>query len=126
MKTCFFTKEGPKAVGPYCTAVRTGDVIYMSGVVPLDPKEGKPVGGGIEAETKRVIENLEIIAAELDRTLADALKVTVYLTDMGDFPKVNALYKEAFGPDYPARTCVAVAALPLGVHIEMDVILSAE
>ena len=125
MKTCFLTEKGPKAVGPYSTAVTAGGMIYLSGVVPIDPATGKAVDGGIEAETAQVVETLKVIASELGRSLADAVKVTVYLTDMSDFAKVNALYQAAFGPQYPARTCVAVAGLPLGVHIEVEVILQA-
>ncbi|MDR1570685.1 MAG: Rid family detoxifying hydrolase [Oscillospiraceae bacterium] len=122
--TRFFTQSGPRAIGPYCTASVTDGAIYCSGVIPVDPSTGKLVEGGIEAQTARVLENLRIIAAELGVSLFDALKTTVFLQNMSDFAAVNALYKDAFAPDYPARSCVAVAALPMGALVEIEVIFA--
>ncbi|GHU65298.1 reactive intermediate/imine deaminase [Clostridia bacterium] len=117
----FFTEKGPKAVGPYCTAVVAGDTVYCSGMLGLAPETGKLADDGVEAQTAQALVNLQLVASELGVTMADAAKSVVYLTDMSDFAAVNALYKQAFGPEYPARTCVAVAALPLGAKIEIDV-----
>ena len=117
----FFTECGPKAVGPYCTATIAGDIIFCSGMLGLDPAAGKLSPGGIEAETAQALVNLQLISTELEVTMADAAKVVVYLTNMSDFAAVNNLYKQAFGPDYPARTCIAVASLPLGASVEIDV-----
>jgi len=125
MKKHINTQSSLKPGGPYCTAVQTESLIFLSGMIPLDPSTGKPIAGDIQAQTARVLENLRLITAELGKSLADAVKVTVYLTNMGDFSAVNALYAEAFAQNLPARTCVAVAALPLGVNIEIDVILEA-
>ncbi|MDR1598270.1 MAG: Rid family detoxifying hydrolase [Oscillospiraceae bacterium] len=117
----FYTDKGPKAVGPYCTAVTAGDTVYCSGMLGLDPETGKLAGDGVEAQAAQALVNLQLVATELGVTMADAAKSVVYLADMGDFAAVNGLYKQAFGPDYPARTCVAVAALPLGAKVEIDV-----
>ncbi|MDR0397338.1 MAG: Rid family detoxifying hydrolase [Oscillospiraceae bacterium] len=117
----FFTKMGPKAVGPYCTAVSAGGTVYCSGMLGLDPGTGKLAGDSIESQAKQALDNLQVVSAELGLTMAEAAKVVVYLTDMGDFATVNGLYKQAFGPDYPARTCVEVKGLPLGAKVEIDV-----
>lgn len=122
------TSKGPKAAGPYSSAVVHGDLVYLSGVVPADPETGAIVTGGIEIEAKRVLDNISLILSELDLTLANVIKATVFLADMNDFAKVNAVYKDAFdacGSDgYPARSCVQVARLPLSVNIEIEVIAS--
>ncbi|MDR1262794.1 MAG: Rid family detoxifying hydrolase [Oscillospiraceae bacterium] len=117
----FFTEEGPKAVGPYCTAVIAGDTVYCSGMLGLDSSTGKLVEGGVESQAAQALANLQLVATELGLTMADVAKTIVYLADMADFGAVNALYRQAFGLEYPARTCVAVAALPLGALIEIDV-----
>ncbi|GHU74090.1 reactive intermediate/imine deaminase [Clostridia bacterium] len=119
----FFTEKGPKAVGPYCTAVVAGDTVYCSGMLGLVPETGKLADGGVEGQAAQAFTNLQLVVGELGFTIGDAAKVVLYLTDMNDFAAVNALYKQAFGPDYPARTCVAVAALPMGAKVEVDVTL---
>lgn len=121
MKKCFCTEKGPKAVGPYSTAVITGDTVYLSGMIPLDPATNKIVEGGIEAQALRALENVKIVLEEMGLGMENAAKVTVYMTNLKDFAAVNAIYKDWFGPDYPARSCVQVSALPLGAQIEIEV-----
>ena len=123
-KQCFLTEKGPKAVGPYSTAVTYGDTIYLSGMVPIDPATQKPVEGDCVAQAKQVFANIRTVLDEMGADMKDILKTTVYLTDMGEFAAVNAEYKNWFGPDYPARTCVEVSKLPLGVSIEVEVIVA--
>ena len=121
MKKCFCTEKGPKAVGPYSTAVVAGDTVYLSGMIPLDPASNKIVEGGIEAQATRCLENIKIVLEEMGMGMENAVKVTVYMTNLADFAAVNAIYKEWFGPAYPARSCVQVAALPLRAQIEIEV-----
>lgn len=124
MKECFLTSKGPKAVGPYSTAVIHGDTVFVSGMIPLDPATGKVVEGGIEAQARQALENVKTVLGEMNLTMQDTLKVSVFLTNLADFGTVNAIYGEYFGPNYPARTCMQVGALPLGVSIEIEVIAS--
>ena len=124
MKECFLTSKGPKAVGPYSTAVIHGDTVFVSGMIPLDPATGKVVEGGIEAQARQALENVKTVLGEMNLTMQDALKVSVFLTNLADFGTVKAIYGEYFGPNYPARTCMQVGALPLGVSIEIEVIAS--
>ena len=126
MKKCFCTEKGPKAVGPYSTAVIAGDTVYLSGMIPLDPATNKIVEGGVEAQAKRALENVRIVLEEMGLGMEHAVKVSVFMTDLSQFAKVNAIYKEWFGPDYPARSCVQVAALPMGAQIEIEVIAVTE
>lgn len=121
-KVCFKTAKGPAAVGPYCTAVVYGETIYMSGMIGVDPATQKPVEGGTLAQAKQVFANIKTVLGELGATMDDVLKTTVYLTDMAEFAAVNQLYAEAFAPDYPARTCVEVSKLPMGLSIEVECI----
>ncbi|MGN0991716.1 MAG: Rid family detoxifying hydrolase [Candidatus Ventricola sp.] len=121
-KICFKTQKGPAAIGPYCTATVYGDTVYMSGVIGVDPAVGKPVEGGTLAQAKQVFENIRTVLGELDLTMDDVLKTTVFLTNLGDFAEVNKLYAEYFGPNYPARSCVEVSRLPMGLSIEVECI----
>ena len=121
-KICFRTQKGPAAIGPYCTATIYGDTVYMSGVIGVDPAAGKPVEGGTLAQAKQVFENIRTVLGELDLTMDDVLKTTVFLTNLGDFAEVNKLYAEYFGPNYPARSCVEVSRLPMGLSIEVECI----
>ena len=121
-KVCFRTKLGPAAVGPYSTATLAGDTIYLSGMIGIDPAVQKPVEGGTLVQAKQAFENIKTVLGELGATMDDVLKTTVYLTDIGEFGEVNKLYAEYFGPDYPARTCVEVSRLPLGLSIEVECI----
>ena len=121
-KICFKTKLGPAAVGPYSTATLADETIYLSGMIGIDPAVQKPVEGGTLAQARQAFENIKTVLGELGATMDDVLKTTVYLTDIGEFGEVNRLYAEYFGPDYPARTCVEVSRLPLGLSIEVECI----
>ena len=121
-KICFKTQKGPAAIGPYCTATLYGDTVYMSGVIGVDPAVQKPVEGGTLAQARQVFENIRTVLGELGLTLDDVLKTTVFLTNLGDFAEVNKLYAEYFGPNYPARSCVEVSRLPMGLSIEVECI----
>ncbi|MBQ9951416.1 MAG: reactive intermediate/imine deaminase [Clostridia bacterium] len=123
MKKCFLTQNGPRAIGPYSTAVIHGDTCYLSGVIPVVPATGKLAEGGAEEQARQVFENMKTILAELNSSMADVLKTTVFLQDLGTFAAVNAIYAEYFGPDYPARSCVEVAKLPMGALVEVEAIV---
>ena len=126
MKKCFLTQKGPKAIGPYSTAVMHGDVCYMSGMIPVDPAVGKLVEGGAAAQAKQVFENMKTVLQEMNLSMNDVLKSTVFLSDLGNFSAVNEVYAEYFGPDFPARSCIQVSALPMGALIEVEAIASIE
>ncbi len=111
-----------KAVGPYSPAVRDGDRVYTSGQVAQDPATGKLIEGGIVAQTEQVFQNLGALLSAANKSLADAVKVNVYLTDLRDYPAMNEVYAKHFVAPYPARTTVAVAALPLGAAVEIELI----
>lgn len=121
MKKCFCTQKGPRAIGPYSTAVIAGDTVYMSGMLPLDPATNTIVDGGIEAQAVRAFENIRLVLQEMGLGMENAVKVSVFMTNLKDFAAVNAIYKDCFGPDYPARSCVQVSALPMGAQIEVEV-----
>lgn len=121
-KVCFKTKLGPAAVGPYSTATLAGETIYLSGMIGIDPAVQRPVEGGTLAQARQAFENIKTVLGELGATMNDVIKTTVYLTDIGEFGEVNKLYAAYFGPDYPARTCVEVSRLPLGLSIEVECI----
>ena len=123
MKKCFLTQNGPRAIGPYSTAVIHGDTCYLSGVIPVVPATGKLAEGGAEEQARQVFENMKTILAELNSSMADVLKTTVFLQDLGSFGDVNAVYAEYFGPNYPARSCVEVAKLPMGALVEVEAIV---
>jgi len=112
-------------VGPYSAAVRCGDLIFLSGQAGQDPATGQLVSGGVEAEAEQVLRNLEAVLKSAGKTFDDVIKVGVFLTDMQDFPKVNAIYAKHFKAPFPARTTVEVAGLPLGAAIELDLIARA-
>ena len=118
------TKDAPTPVGPYSQAVLTGNTLYVSGQVAIDPASGDMVGGGdVEAETRQVLKNMEAVLKEAGATSHNVVRTTVFLADLGDFAKVNALYAEYFdGPISPARACVQVAALPKAARVEIDCI----
>ena len=117
------TAAAPAPVGPYSQAVQLGELVFVSGQIPLDPETGKIVDGEIEDETRQVMRNLKAVLEASGADLASVLKATVYLTDMSLFPRINAVYSEAFDADpAPARATVEVSALPLGAHVEIDAI----
>lgn len=117
------TEAAPAPVGPYSQAIRSGDMVYASGQIPLDPTTGEMVSGEIEDETRQVLANLRAVLEAAGSGLDRVVKATVYLTDLALFPRVNAIYAEAFDHDpAPARVTVGVAALPLGAQVEIDAI----
>ena len=124
-KVCFKTQKGPAAVGPYCTATIYGGMIFMSGMIGVNPQTGKAPEGGTLAQAEQAFENIKTVLAELGADTGDVLKTTVFLTNIADFSEVNKLYAEVFGPDYPARTCVEVSALPMGLSIGVECIAKA-
>lgn len=124
-KVCFKTQKGPAAVGPYCTATIYGGMIFMSGMIGVNPQTGKAPERGTLAQAEQAFENIKTVLAELGADTGDVLKTTVFLTNIADFSEVNKLYAEVFGPDYPARTCVEVSALPMGLSIEVECIAKA-
>jgi len=116
------TDRAPKAIGPYSQATIADDVVYTAGQIALDPATGEVVTGGVTEQTERVFANLRAILEAAGTGLASVVKTTVYLTDMNDFKAMNDVYARAFGDHRPARSTVAVAALPRGVRVEIDVI----
>jgi 2-iminobutanoate/2-iminopropanoate deaminase len=114
--------DGPKAQGPYSIAVRQHGFVFLSGQIPLDPKSGELVSGPIEAQTARVIENLQAVLAAAGLSLHDVVKTTVFLKNMGDFSRMNETYGQYFGANPPARSTIEVARLPRDVHIEIEAI----
>ena len=114
----------PDAVGPYSHAVRSGGLLFCSGQTPLDPATGKLVEGSIGEQTRRCLENLQVVCAAAGAELSDAVRLGVYVIDMGTFPEVNEAYASFFGEDPPARSTIGVAALPLGAGVEIDAIVA--
>ena len=121
-KTAITSTAAPAALGPYSQAIKTGKTIYMSGQIGLDPATGHLVDG-IGAQIVRVFENLKAVAAASGGSLADAVRVTIYLTDLAHFAKVNEVMAQYFPAPYPARAAVGVASLPRGALVEADAIL---
>jgi len=117
-----FTPEGTVVVGPYSPAVEAGDLVYFSGQIPIDSATGKIIEGDIKAQTLQCLVNLTKVLSAAGLTSDDVVKTTVYLIDMGDYASVNEVYGEYFKPPYPARTAIAVCALPLGSKVEIEVI----
>jgi len=117
------TSNAPKAIGPYSQAVRSGNTVYFSGQIPLDPASGELVGGDITAQTRRVFENLKAVCAAAGGSLAQLVRVGIYLTDLGNFAAVNAVMAEYCSEPYPARSTIGVAALPRGAQVEIDAVL---
>ena len=116
--------HAPAAVGPYAQAVWNGDALYLSGQTPIDPATGKLIEGDIGVQTERAFENLKAVLEKAELGLDDVIKVNVYLTDMADFSAMNAAYERQFTEPFPARTTVAVAALPLGARVEIELVAS--
>jgi 2-iminobutanoate/2-iminopropanoate deaminase len=123
--TAIATRHAPAPVGPYSQAIRVDGFVFVSGQVGLDPATGKLVEGGVAEQARRVLDNLSHILAAADLTLEAVVRTTIYLVDIDDFATVNAIYGERMGTPPPARSTVAVAALPLGARVEIDVIASA-
>lgn len=119
-KKIIFTDKAPKAIGPYSQAVRTESMVFTAGQVGLNPETGELVEGGIEAQTRQVLTNLKSVLEAADSGLSFVVKTTVFLKDMNDFAKMNAIYAEFFSENPPARSTVAVAALPKGALVEIE------
>ena len=119
------TAEGaPHAVGPYTHAVVSNGLVFCSGQVPLDPNTGKLVEGTIGEQTKQCMQNLSVVAAAAGAQLSDAVRMGIYVTDMGTFKDVNEAYGTYFETDPPARSTIAVSALPLGAQVEIDAVIA--
>ena len=118
------TSDAPRAIGTYSQAVKIGGTVYLSGQIPLDPVTGQLVSGDIDAEIRRAFDNLKAIAKAAGGSLDNAVKLTVFLTDLGHFNKVNEIMATYFREPYPARAAVGVAALPRGARFEVECILS--
>jgi 2-iminobutanoate/2-iminopropanoate deaminase len=122
MKEAVSSPDAPKAIGPYSQAVRAGQLLFVSGQVPLDPATGQIVAGDIETQTRRVFDNLAAVLKAGGRSFADVVRTTVFLADMNDFTAVNDVYGTYFSAPYPARATVQVARLPKDARIEIDLI----
>ena len=117
------TTDKAKAVGPYSLGIASGDYIYFSGQIPLDGATGKLVEGDITAQTEQAFVNAKILLDAAGASVADIVKTTVFLTDMNDFAAMNEVYKRHVSEPYPARSAIAVAALPLGANVEIEMIV---
>ncbi len=126
MKTPIATQGAPAAIGTYSQAVRSGNTVYLSGQIPLDPETMGMVDGDFEQQARRAFRNLAAVIAATGGTAADVVKLTIYLSDMNDFPVVNAVMAEFFDEPFPARAAIGVAALPCGAQVEVDGILVLE
>lgn len=123
-KTPIHSEQAPAAIGTYSQAIRSGDTVYLSGQIPLEPETGDMVEGEIRNQIRRVFDNLAAVAAAAGGNLQSAVKITVYLTDLSNFAAVNEVMAEYFVEPYPARAAVGVASLPRGAAVEADAILT--
>ena len=114
--------RGPAALGPYSHAVWSGRQLFLSGQTPVDPATGQLVSGDVEVQTHRAFDNLQLVLEDAGLSMDDVVKCNVYLTDMVNFPAMNQAYKARFSAPYPARTTVAVAGLPLGAQVEIELV----
>lgn len=121
-KQIISTSEAPQAIGPYSQAVRVGELVFLSGQIPLDPQTGQIVAGDTAAQTRRVMENLGAVLRAAGASFAEVVRATIYLVDLADFAQVNEVYGSYFPTEPPARATVQVAALPRGVAVEIDLI----
>jgi 2-iminobutanoate/2-iminopropanoate deaminase len=124
-KQVISTPNAPAAIGPYSQAVRVGNLVFVSGQIPLDPATGQLVGGDIGVQTEQVLENLAAILEAAGSSLAQVVKATVYLRDLGEFGRMNEVYAKFFGENPPARATVQVARLPREAAVEIDVVAEA-
>ncbi|HTL68721.1 MAG TPA: Rid family detoxifying hydrolase [Lacunisphaera sp.] len=125
IKTPITSPDLSPPVGPFSPAIEVGGFLYVSGQVGQDPATGRVVAGGIVAETERIFLNLSAVLQAAGRSFDDVARAGVYLTSMGDFGAMNAIYAKHFRPPFPARTTIAVAALPLGACVEIDLVVKA-
>jgi reactive intermediate/imine deaminase len=122
-KTIIATSDAPAAIGPYSQAVRVGRTVYLSGQLALDPATGQLVEGGFEAQVRRAFANLDAVARASGGSLADCVKLTLFLTDLAHFSVVNAVMEQAFPKPFPARSTVGVASLPRGAQFEVEAVM---
>lgn len=122
MKEIIKTSKAPEAIGPYSQAIKIGDFLFASGQIPINPETGDLVEGGIEAQTKQVMENVKQVLLAGGSDLENVIKTTIFILDMGDFAAVNKVYGEYFTAKLPARSCVAVAKLPKEALVEIEVV----
>jgi 2-iminobutanoate/2-iminopropanoate deaminase len=123
-KEVIIAETAPKAIGPYSVAIRIGEFIFVSGTLGMDPETGELVAGGIEAQTRKSLENLSNILISAGSAMDHVVKTTVFLQDMSEFPLMNSVYAEFFKMDPPARSTVEVAALPKGAAVEIEAVAS--
>jgi 2-iminobutanoate/2-iminopropanoate deaminase len=121
MKKPIATETAPKAVGPYSQAIAFGNLLFCAGQIPLDPQTGELVGGDVVAQTERVCENIKAVLAANGMSVADVVKTTVFLLTMDDFAAMNTVYAKHFPEPFPARSTIAVAGLPRGARVEIEV-----
>lgn len=122
-KEIIYSKNAPAAIGPYAQGVKVGNLLFISGQLPINPKTGELLTGDIQAQTKQVIENLKAIIEEAGATLEDVVKTTVFLKDMNEFSLVNEVYGEYFKENPPARVCVEIARLPKYAQVEIEAVV---
>ncbi|MCB0377203.1 MAG: RidA family protein [Bdellovibrionales bacterium] len=122
MKKVIETKNAPAPVGPYSQALEVDGTLYCSGQVPIIPATGEVLTGDIEGQAKQVMINIEAVLKQADYSWGDVIKTTIFLTDLGNFGKVNDIYASYFTSNFPARSCVQVSALPKGVDVEIEVL----
>ncbi len=123
MKNVILTKDAPAPIGPYSQAIESGGIIFCAGQIPLDPVSGNIVGeGDVEVQTRQVMKNIDAVLKAAGVSFQNVVKTTIFLKNMGDFPKVNPIYGESFSAPFPARSTVEVARLPKDVLVEIEVL----
>ena len=122
MKNIVFSADAPAAIGPYSQAVKNGNTLYLSGQIGMIPATGELISADVREQTAQALKNMKAVLAAAGATPENVVKTTVFLTDMADFQAMNAVYAETFASDAPARSCVAVAALPKGARVEVEAI----
>ena len=123
-KEIISTENAPQAIGPYSQAVKAGGLMFISGQIPLNPETGDLVSGSIEDEANQVLQNIKSICEAAGYGMEDIVKITIFLTDLGNFATVNEVMKKHFSEPYPARATVEISGLPLGVNVEIEAIVS--
>ena len=123
-KEIISTENAPQAIGPYSQAVKAGGLMFISGQIPLNPETGDLVSGSIEDEANQVLQNIKNICEAAGHGMEDIVKITIFLTDLGNFATVNEVMKKHFSEPYPARATVEISGLPLGVNVEIEAIVS--
>jgi len=121
-KIVIANKKAPAAIGPYSPGIKVGNLIFVSGQLPIDPETGKIIGGNIETKTSRILENIKAILESSSAGMENVVKTTVFLKDMNDFPLVNQTYAQYFKEKFPARSCIEVSRLPKDADIEIEAI----